>query len=312
MPRLVFRAMGCQVTAHIDGSAPGAAEALELAPRWFETWEQRLSRFRPDSELAQLNAQAGHPVRVSPVLWEVVRLALRVARLTAGRVTPALLAALERAGYDRSFDQLPSGGARLPGPPPVGEPPSEAAWRAIRCRPRDHTVQLPRGVRLDLGGVAKGWAAARAARALGAWGPALVEAGGDVAVSGPRAGGEAWPIGVADPGEPEGLLTTLRVRRGGVATSGRDFRRWQQGGVWRHHLLDARTGLPTQTDVVSATVLAPELWLAEMAAKVVFLLGSAAGLAWLEARPEMAGLIVVEDGPQSGMASRRLADYVWS
>jgi thiamine biosynthesis lipoprotein len=168
-------------------------------------------------------------------------------------------------------------------------------------------------MRLDLGGVAKGWAATRAARALSALGPALVDAGGDVAVSAPRAGGQGWPVGVAAPYSAAGeMLVVLNVTGGGVATSGRDYRRWQQGGVSQHHLIDASTGRPAQTDVLSATVLAPELWQAEMAAKVVVVSGAEAGLAWLEARPQLAGLICVEPGPPSVITSRRLGDYLWN
>ena len=78
---VAFRAMGCQMAAYLDSDAPGAAAALPEVPRWFETWEQALSRFRPDSELCRLNARTGQPVRVSAVLWEVIGLALRVAHL---------------------------------------------------------------------------------------------------------------------------------------------------------------------------------------------------------------------------------------
>ena len=311
MPAIYFRAMGCQMAAHLDLDGPDAVAALADVPRWFEGWEQQLSRFRPDSGLSSLNAQAGQAVRVSVELWEVVQLALRVARLTRGLVVPTLLSALERAGYDRSFQQLVAGGVGAPGPAPGAADPPPTAWRKIRCLAPERAIQLPSGVRLDLGGVAKGWAAMRAAQALSAWGPALVDAGGDIAVSGPRADGQGWPVGVADPNAPDGLLAALNLRQGGVATSGRDYRRWEQGGAQQHHLIDARTGLPAQTDVLSATVIATELWQAEMAAKVLFFMGPAAGMAWLEARPHLAGLMVVENSPQPIWTSRRLADLEW-
>lgn len=307
-----FRAMGCQMAAHLESDAPDAEAVLAQVPQWFEGWEQCLSRFRPDSELAWLNAHTGEAVRVSLVLWEVVQLALRAARQSRGRVVPTLLAALERAGYDRSFDRM--GGAAAPvslAPASGAEAPLEA-WRSIECRSAERTLRLPAGVRLDLGGVAKGWAATRAARALGVWGPALVDAGGDVAVSAPRAGGQGWPVGVAAPySATDELLMVLNVMGGGVATSGRDYHRWQQDGVSQHHLIDARTGRPAQTDVLTATVIAPDLWQAEMAAKVVVVSGAAAGLAWLEARPHLAGLLCVEHGSPSVLTSRRLTDYLW-
>jgi FAD:protein FMN transferase len=307
---VTFRAMGCQMAAYLDTDTPGAAAALAEVPRWFETWEQTLSRFRLDSELCRLNARTGQRVRVSEVLWEVVGLALRVACQSEGRVVPTLLGALERAGYDRPFDEVTAG--TVAAPPAVAAGAPAEAWRAIRRRRHERTLELPAGTRLDLGGVAKGWAAAQAAQALSGWGPALVDAGGDVAVSGARTGGQGWSVGVADPRQPGGGLAVLKLMAGGVATSGRDYRRWQRDGQQQHHLLDAATGLPAQTDVLTATVLAPDLWQAEMAAKRVLLAGAQAGLAWLDARPELAGLVVVENSPEPIRASQRLAEHLWS
>ena len=84
--------------------------------------------------------------------------------------------------------------------------------------------------------------------------------------------------------------------RGAVATSGRDYRRWQKGGVAQHHIIDPRTGQPAQTDVLTATIIAADGPTAEVAAKVALILGSHAGMAWLEERPTLAGLLVLEDG----------------
>lgn len=183
-----------------------------------------------------------------------------------------------------------------------------ADWRAIRMDPAGRRVTLPRGVRLDLGGIAKGWAADKAVRRLAAHGPALVDAGGDIAVSGPPSAQGRWPIAVADPFAPDAHLAVLWLDRGGIATSGRDFRRWQKDGEWRHHIIDARTGEPAATDVLSATVIAGTARTAEAAAKVALILGARAGLAWIEAHPPLAGLLVGENGEVH--TSRRLDIYL--
>lgn len=300
MLEISFRAMGCWMKAMVDSDSPHAAAALRAVPRWFASWERRLSRFREDSELNRLNHRPGRWIRVSLPLWEVLQLALWAARWSDGRVIPTILPALEMAGYDRSFEKVPMGRYRSGS---EDRPLGLDAWRLIRLNPETRSVFLPDGARLDLGGIAKGWAADQAVRHLKAYGPALVDAGGDIAVSGPMANGEPWPIGVADPrprgrasfGQPA-LLGILRISSGGVATSGRDVRRWRHGGEERHHLIDPRTGRPAQTDVLTATVVAPTVVEAEVAAKVVFLLGSREGLAWLETHPELAGLVVREDG----------------
>jgi thiamine biosynthesis lipoprotein len=287
--------------AVVESEAESAGERLAQVPAWFEVWEQRLSRFRPDSELSRVNERSGTSVALSPVLWEVCEAALDGARLTGGLVRPTMLDALEAAGYDRSFEDLP---AILPTAPSARPVPEDDHWTEIHLDHATRSMVTPKGVRLDLGGIAKGWAADRAARRLAPEGPALVDAGGDVAVSGPLANGQGWPIGVADPGsDVGGLLETIALRRGGVATSGRDYRRWQRDGEWQHHILDPRTGRPAETDVVSATVIAPSAQLAETAAKTALILGSREGLAWLDRRPTLSGLLVLEDG--RALRSRR-------
>ncbi len=300
MPRLDFRAMGCQMTAVLD--ADRHVNALRDVPAWFEAWEQTLSRFRADSELSQLNRRTGQWMRISPVLWEVIQLALKAAQWTAGLITPTILNALEAAGYDRTFDQIAADDRPFT-PQPDGQ------WRSIQRRSTTRSIYLPPNARLDLGGVAKGWAADRAARKLGVHAPALIDAGGDIAISGPRAAGSPWPIGISDPFHPDRHFETLKVERGGIATSGRDYRRWQKNGVWQHHLIDPRTGRPAQTDVLSVTVIAPSTCEAEIAAKVVLLSGSEAGLQWLEAIREYAAVIMREDG--RAVYSSQMGNYLW-
>lgn len=309
MQDLAFRAMGCHMLAVLDDDSAAGATALADVPQRFAVWEQQLSRFRADSELSLLNRR-GYLRSASPALWAVVQLALDQARFTGGLVTPTLLTALEAAGYDRSFDALTAEAMagfvmRLPDTPCD----TLEAWAAIRCDPATRSIQLPAGVRLDLGGSAKGWAADQAVRRLAAYGPALIDAGGDIAVSGPQRDGSPWPIGVADPCAPDEQIDLLLLAQGGVATSGRDYRRWRQNGSWQHHLIDPRTLRPAITDLLSATVVGPSAAECEVAAKVVLLLGSRDGLGWLEAQPALAGLVVLEDG--SVIRSRRLEAYRW-
>jgi thiamine biosynthesis lipoprotein len=302
----------------IDRDDTQADAQLAAVPGWFEAWEQQLSRFRADSDLARLNAAAGQPVVVPSALWQVIGVALDAAQQSNGLVRPTVLDALEAAGYDRSFDTIEQGrngtiyraptngegnmvvrvsaAGAAERPPSLVIRPSSPDWRRITLDKRTHAVTLPAGVRLDLGGVAKGWAADQALRRLAAAGPALVDAGGDIAVSGPMADRAPWPIAIANPFAPEDSLGLVLLLQGAVATSGRDYRRWRRGGVEQHHIIDPRTGRPAQTDVLAATIVAPDGPSAEVAAKVALILGSRAGLAWLDARPTLAGLLVLQDG----------------
>ncbi len=174
--------------------------------------------------------------------------------------------------------------------------PRPLAWQAIRLDPHTRSVTLPPGVRLDLGGIAKGWAADRAAERLAALGPCLVDAGGDIAARGAPPGQPGWPIGVADPRNPNSDLTLLQIRDRGVATSGVDYRRWVHDGAIQHHIIDPRTHRPAQTDLLTVTVVAPDTTQADLHALVALLLGSREGRRYLARQRGVEGLLVREDG----------------
>src|SRR5262245_56297325 len=266
--------------------AERAAEVRDL----FARWEAVLSRFRPTSPLSRLNARAGRTCPVDPLLAEVLAAALAAARTTDGAFDPGLGAHLEHLGYDRSFDRM---AAELP--PAAAPVPARGAWRDIVLDRAAGTARLPAGMRLDLGGIAKGMAVDAAAGALRRAGvPAgLVSAGGDLAVWGLPPGREAWTIVV--PG-PAGAAGVAPLRRGALATSGVARRRWRQGGEERHHLIDPRTGLPAAGGLHSVSVVAPSCREAEVLAKAAFVLGPGAGRALLERRG-LPALLVPRSAP---------------
>ena len=303
MLTLPFLAMGCQMLAVLDRDDARATERLARVPAWFAVWERHLSRFRTDSELSRLALADGQAVRVSPTLAAVLSVALESAELSGGLVTPTLLTALEKAGYDRSFSDL---APEQPARPIL--PPTSVDWRQIHLDRSRRQVTLPRGLRLDLGGTAKGWAANEAMRRLSRVGPVLIDAGGDIAISGAMADGGPWTITIASPFSETEQLGMLQLASGAVATSGRDYRRWRQGGRMQHHLIDPRTGRPAETDLLTVTVVAATCSLAETAAKVALILGSREGLAWIEARTGLAGLLVLEDGRV--LRSRRMVRFL--
>ena len=283
--------MGCHMLAALDYPPERANSLLSRVPGWFEAWEASLSRFRPESELNRLNNSPGMHVPVSQALWEVFQASFTAEENSDGLVTPAVLEAVIAAGYSSSFDQLPLAQAG-----DGHESHQLLPLQNIQYSQKEHSICLPVGLSLDFGGVAKGWAAHQAMNRLKNYGPALVNAGGDIAISGLLPGGEPWLVGIDDPLHPGASLGTLRLGRCGVGTSGTDYRHWVQGKVWKHHIIDPRMGEPAETDILSATVIAPSVLDAEMAAKVILILGSQAGLDWLEAHPVFTGMLVTEDG----------------
>jgi FAD:protein FMN transferase len=261
-------AMGTQAELLTVGAPSGALAAArgrlaELEARW--------SRFRPDSELSTLNRGAGRPVVVSPETLTLLALAVLGWQATAGRFDPTVLEALETAGYDRSFDQLPAHGHPTGGSRPIPGPAPGLA--GIRIDAEAGTVTLPPGVRLDVGGVAKGYAADLLCGQLRAAGAAgvCVNVGGDLRVSGAAPHSGPWAIAVPHP--HGGPAATLELTDGAAATSSPLRRAWHAGGRPAHHLIDPGTGQPGSTSILQVTVVADEAWRAEVAAKAAFLAG---------------------------------------
>ena len=249
MLRRAFRAMGTDVEVLLDAPpGPAADGALRRAEAEIDRLEGLLSRFRDDSELSVLNREGC--ARCGPDLVRVVELALDARGRTGGLFDPTVHEAVVAAGYDRSFELVAAEG-------PGGEGRPRSCGGTVEVE--GDVVALGEGVRLDLGGIAKGYAADRVAELLAVSGPCLVNVGGDISVR-----GGSWPVAVT--GE-----LTLELTSGAIATSGRDRRRWMRGGVESHHLIDPRTGLPAETEVLRATVVAATAAEAEALATAAFL-----------------------------------------
>ena len=253
MLQRAFRAMGTDVELLLDAEPGERSEgALDRAEAEFERLEQMMSRFREGSELSRLNRD-GRISAASPDLVRVLKLALEAREVTGGRFDPTVHDAVVAAGYDRTFEAVASDAAAISGVPPA------------RCggdvRIKGLTIELEPGTRIDLGGIGKGYAVDRVAELLAVAGPCLVNAGGDLAVR-----GGSWPVGVTDE-------ITLELTRGGMATSGRDRRRWLRNGEERHHLIDPSTGRPALGAPIRVTVVADSAAAAEVAAKAAFLGG---------------------------------------
>ncbi len=240
MVRDAFPAMGTRVELLLDApDGPAARRACAAARAEVARLEDLLSRFRPGSELSRLNRVRG--MRAGTDLLRVLRAALALRHRTGGRFDPTIGAAVAACGYDRTFAAVPSDDPR---PAPDGGP----AGGTVAIDDATGWVGLGPGVHLDLGAIAKGDAADRASALLAAAGPCLVNMGGDLRVSGPRAEGP-WPVALGDG-------TVLHLSGGALATSGTDRRRWRRAGVEMHHALAPALGLPAPTDLVRATAVA--------------------------------------------------------
>lgn len=301
------RLMGTQISVHV--AAPAAPPAQAATARmaigacldWMAEVEACLTRFSPDSELRCLNDHAGEWHDVSAMLFTVTQLAVQAATASDGLFDPTLLPLLAALGYDRDFDEIAQREVH-PALPNTSGTSVAGQWRAIALDEQRRRIKLPPGAQLDVGGIAKGWAADCALdRFFTDFAHVLIDVGGDMRVRGGPLPGNRWSIGVQDPRTigapgPTQHRAVLTLGSGGIATSGAGERWWYRGGARQHHIVDPRTGHPArvwidaQDDadaassdlIAAATALAPTAAQAEVAAKAALLLGYPQALAHAE------------------------------
>jgi thiamine biosynthesis lipoprotein len=319
-----------------------AEAAADACMAWFDEVNQRLSRFRPESELSRMYAAAGEWFAASETLYESVALAVATARASDGLFDPTMLRRLRDLGYDRDFDAIARREVSAEMRPIVQPSAARAAWRDIALDPERRRVRLPADAQVDLGGIAKGWSADVAlARYCAAFPGALINVGGDLRAQGGPQPGRLWSVDIRDPrrelaGAQEGgaHLATVSLSRGALATSGAVRRWWLHDGQRQHHLLDPRTGCPVPlwvdggdepaTLLATATAFAPTAAQAEVVAKLALLRGYPLALSAVESAWERYGALGPEADPDVGVAlalifgsgevvwSRNLTDYLAS
>ena len=294
LQRESFRAMGTICGVAVAAGSDDvflARRALSSAHAEVMACERVLSRFDPCSDLSRLNRAAGEWVAVDARLIDALAAALLGRTNTHGLFDPTILPALVAVGYDRSFELLTErtvapldrwhGGARIDIDPGRGR------------------ARVEQNAAVDLGGIGKGFAATRALHAMRTAWPALsgglVDLGGDIAVWGDPPEGGPWRVDIADPRAQDQVSGTLELTSGGVATSGRDTRRFGPGRRL-HHLIDPATGEPAAAGPLSVTVVAGSAAEAEAYATALGISTVHGARDLLAARPDVAALLVPQVG----------------
>jgi thiamine biosynthesis lipoprotein len=278
--------MSTYVTIRIAAPESRAVlDAIDAAFAEICRLQEVLSEWRPASEISKVNAAAGKgPVVVGEELFEVIELAHEVSR-TSGGAFDVTFASLHGLWDFRSLKP------ELPDPAALAERVELVDYSRVSLDPAQRTVALEiAGMRIGLGGIAKGTIVDAASAVLTARGYVnhLIVAGGDLYASGRKAS-RRWNIGVRDP-RGRGLHATSEVENEGVATSGNYERYFIKDGKRYHHILDPTTGMPAR-GVSSVTVIASSAGLADAYSTAVFVLGKEEGIALARARPNLEALL---------------------
>lgn len=285
----------------VVASASKLWRARQLVAEELGLLDLACSRFRPDSEIAELATHAGRWTPISELLAEVLDAALASARDTGGDVDPTMGTDLSRLGYDRDFGEIvhvaagPTASAIVPLTYRLVHRPT---WRDVELDRAGTRVRVPAGVVVDLGAIAKAWCADRCAKRVDdelSTG-VLVSLGGDIATAGQGPDG-GWLVRVQDrPGthapRPEsGPSNTIVLTDGfALATSSTVSRAWSRGASQLHHILDPTTRRPAEPVWRTVTVAASSCVEANTASTASVVRGHAAP-AWLASRGLAARLV---------------------
>lgn len=279
----------------IRALGPNPREAVSAAFDEMRRIEALTSRFVAGSDVSRIAQGAGgDPVQVSDETLMLLEKAQRCSELSGGAFDVTIGPVVDAWGFGTDNPHVPDAST-------LARSLSLVSWRALELNPADGTVRLPLpGMSIDLGGIAKGYAADRAGLVLRDHGirHALIDAGGNIVAVGTRPDGKPWRIGIRDPrGESpaDTIGPVIDVQDETVVTSG-DYERFLLvDGERYHHIFDPATGKPANL-ARSATVIAKDSYDADMLATAVFVLGPAEGLKLVEGLDDVCAMVVGADG----------------
>jgi thiamine biosynthesis lipoprotein len=247
--------------------------------------DRAMSPYKADSELSRLNREAAFaPVVASHELFDLVARSLAFSKLSGGAFDITYAAIGHLYDYRRSI---------RPTDEAIAHARAAVGYRHLILDDAKHTIRYAReGVRIDLGGFAKGHAVENAAAILAQRGieHAIVTAGGDSRLLGDRRG-RPWNIAIRDPRRAGAVVALLPLENAAISTSGDYERFFDEGGVRHHHLIDPRTG-HSPRDVHSVTIVAADGLTSEALSKTVFVLGVEQGLALIDRLPGVDAVVI--------------------
>ncbi|MBM6723611.1 FAD:protein FMN transferase [Pseudoflavonifractor phocaeensis] len=277
-----FFSMDTVMSIHVYGS--GAAEAAAAARREVEALDSQLSRTRADSLISQLNAHAGDgtDVALDADTARLLAFSKSISQLLPGDFDITIAPVMDAWGFTGEDRHVPDSETLSAAMALVGS-------EGLSVDESAGTARLERaGMAVDLGAVAKGYAAAKAEEALREAGitSALLDLGRNITAIGPKTDGTAWRVGVADPENDSQYLCILSLEDQTASTSGGYERYFEENGVRYHHIIDPETGYPADSGLKSVTVISADHLLADALSTALFVAGPEEALEFWRSRDD--------------------------
>jgi len=257
-------------------------------------FEQSFSRFIEDNELNRLNKSRGN-FKASPEMIKILKLAKEFYVKTNKIFDPTIATTLERLGYDKSYNEwIVKEGGEIP-----HHHTDEIGFDKITIDEASGQVNIPPEIKIDLGGIGKGYIVDIIAKDLISAGYKnfWISAGGDMFLSGKGENEQFHQVGIQNPLKHSEDLLNIEIKGEtlAVATSGITKRHWSKAGKNWHHIIDPKTGLSTQNDLLSVIIISENTVEADVFAKTVFILGKEKGVEFINNQNKVEGLIIDKD-----------------
>ena len=272
----------------------GAEQAASAARQEVESLNDLLSRTDPNSLISQLNAHAGDgtAVEMDQDILELLSFAKSVSQLLPGCFDITIAPVMDAWGFTGEDRHVPDDDT-------LADVMALVDSEKLLVDEAAGTTRLEdAGMAVDLGAIAKGYAASRAEAVLREAGvsSALLDLGRNITVIGPKTDGTAWRVGVADPDDDSQYLCVLSLEDVTLSTSG-GYERWfEENGVRYHHIIDPKTGYPANSGLKSVTVVSKNHLLADALSTTLFVAGEEAALDFWRSRDDFELVLCTEDG----------------
>ncbi len=292
IPQITDNAFMMDTLVQMRAYGNNARETIDTSFERMQEIENEMSVSIKSSQIYKINSHPGEAIKIKNDTFKVIKKALLYAKLTKGKFDPSIGPLVELWGIDTE-------NAKVPSQKKISKARKLVNYKWVKINKNKQTVRLVKnGMRLDLGAIAKGYAAdeVRQIAKEKEVKSAYVNLGGNVLVIGSKPDGSAWNVGIRDPRlKQNGVIASIKVRDKTIVTSGNYERYFKENGVIYHHILDPITGKPARTGIISVSIITHDSFDADALSTSVFILGPEKGLNLIENTPGAEAMMITDN-----------------
>ena len=267
-----------------------AEKAMTAAAKVINRLDLLFSVTNSRSDVYKINSANGKPVKVEKETYELIKTSISYSEQTDGAFDISVYPLVKAWGFTTDDNHVPTEGERE-------QAREKIDYKKIRCL-ANNQIQLQKGMEIDLGALAKGYASQKVMECWQKIGvsSAIISLGGNVQTIGKKEDGSQYQVGITDPDDGTSLFGALPVENKAVVTSGIYQRNFTENGVLYHHIMDSKTGMPAANNLASVTVIADNGIEADALATALFVMGEEKIKKYQKNHPDIQVIAIRKDG----------------